>query len=397
MSEILNPLIEALIALVAFLDSMPAYIRALLAGLIAVVILRFFELRVNEDEIQFCQSYRKTCLAALMVVPLVVAFLPGSRMAFFVEVVPDSASWLEYLWPVLGGIWLIGAAVATLMLLKAYWRRLALIRHATQLSGDEKVFTRLTHWQNRLGMRRAPLLVQINSGLPFSLPGSRRLGFPGSAMVGPDNVADILLIHELCHHKRHSYGWLLAGNLVACCYWPITWVPELTRRLLAGFQISTDSLAESCYGDPIGYDRGLRALEARSVIPGRKRAAASAAPDPEKLWQRYQQHLIRYTDAVRSLQSPQTSIDLQFEALFSSRENRHQHINDEPYDKVFWFVGQAVILALLISGPTLKPMPPDVESDYFLPFQFVWMENFHRNQERLEHNLPEVETVQPPE
>ena len=61
---------------------------------------------------------------------------------------------------------------------------------------------------------------------------------------------------------------------------------------------------------------------------------------------------------------------------------------------MFWFVGQAVILALLISGPTLKPIPPDLESDYFLPFQFVWMENFHRNQERLEHNLRLARAIQ---
>lgn len=95
--------------------------------------------------------------------------------------------------------------------------------------------------------------------------------------------------------------------------------------------------------------------------------------------------------------SPHTDMTLDFSDLFERRDNREHHINAEPYDKVFWFIGQAVIVAMLITGPTLKQLPADVEEQYFLPFEFVWMENFHRNQERVERNLPPLEPVVPAE
>ena len=63
----------------------------------------------------------------------------------------------------------------------------------------------------------------------------------------------------------------------------------------------------------------------------------------------------------------------------------------EPYERVVLFVGQAVFLALFITGMTLKPMPPEIERTYMLPFEFAWMENFHRNLERQESGAPAKE------
>ena len=56
----------------------------------------------------------------------------------------------------------------------------------------------------------------------------------------------------------------------------------------------------------------------------------------------------------------------------------------DPYDRVFWRVGQAVLVAFVITGVTLKQMPPDFEEDSFLPFEFVWKETLHRDLEKLE-------------
>jgi hypothetical protein len=57
MTESLLPLTNLLIAVVALLDSMPAYIRALLAGLVLAAILSYFERRVCEDEIQLIYRF----------------------------------------------------------------------------------------------------------------------------------------------------------------------------------------------------------------------------------------------------------------------------------------------------------------------------------------------------
>jgi hypothetical protein len=169
------------------------------------------------------------------------------------------------------------------------------------------------------------------------------------------------------------------------------------------FQITTDSLAESCYGDKMSYARGLRQLEARMSAPATLKSSTDANSVPnsqsqsQSQSQKLEQTLFRYGDDLKSLMFVNIDLTLDFPDLFERRLNRENHINAEPYDKVFWFVGQAVIVALLVTGPTLKQLPPDLDERFFLPFEFVWMENFHRNQERSERDLPPLEPIGPVE
>jgi len=397
MTEFLLPLTNLLIAVIAFLDSMPAYIRALLSGLVLATTLSYFERRVCEDEIQFCVSFRKACLWALLIVPLVVAMLPGSRMAVFVEDLPVRNPALSWWWAGLGIIWLTGSCVALIRLIRAYLKPAATLRENRRLGEREKILVRLPHWCNRLGLKKPPTLRLLSSSAPRTLPFSRAIGYPAHALHWPDTVQDILLIRELCHHKRHNAAWHLLANIVVCCYWPVTWLPRMHNRLLASFQITTDSLAESCYGDRMSYARGLRQLEQRMAAPATR--AVSSDPEAPRMppAQRVRQTLARYGNDLKILMSPQTDLTLDFTDLFERRDNREHHINAEPYDKVFWFIGQAVIVAMLITGPTLKQLPPEVDEQFFLPFEFVWMENFHRNQERVERDLPPLEPIVPAE
>ena len=53
------------------------------------------------------------------------------------------------------------------------------------------------------------------------------------------------------------------------------------------------------------------------------------------------------------------------------------------------FVGQAMFLAFLLTGTTLKERPPEVDYEYSFPFELFWKEHFHRN-------LELQEKVQPP-
>lgn len=395
MTELLLSLTNLLIAVIAFLDSMPAYIRALLAGLIVAAILGYFERRVCEDEIQFCQSFRKACLGALLIVPLVVAVMPGSRMAIFVEDLPVKSTEFSWWWAALGVIWFTGCLVALIQLIRAYLELTATLRKSQELGEREKILARLPHWCNRLGLNKPFSLRLLSSSAPRALPFSRKIGYPAHTLHWPDSVQDILLIRELCHHKRHNGAWHLLANVVVCCYWPVTWLPKMHQRLLASFQITTDSLAESCYGDRMSYARGLRQLAARMSAPGTRTVNVNAASLTMTPTQRIKQTLSLYHRDLKRLMSPHVDLALDFSDLFERRDNRQHHINAEPYDKVFWFIGQAVIVAMLVTGPTLKQLPPDVEDQSFLPFEFVWMENFHRNQERIERDLPPLEPIVP--
>jgi hypothetical protein len=273
------------------------------------------------------------------------------------------------------------------------------LQASEELNDREKILTRLPHWCNRLGLRKPFSLQGSSSSAIRALPFLRRIGYPMQALHWPDNVQDILLIRELCHHKRRNGPWHLLAGFVVCCYWPVTWLPKMHKRLVQSFQITTDSLAESCYGDKMSYARGLRQLEARMSAPATLKSSTDANSVPNSLSQsqKLKQTLSRYRDDLKSLMFVNIDLTLDFPDLFERRLNRENHINAEPYDKVFWFVGQAVIVALLVTGPTLKQLPPDLDERFFLPFEFVWMENFHRNQERIERDLPPLEPIVPAE
>ena len=43
-----------------------------------------------------------------------------------------------------------------------------------------------------------------------------------------------------------------------------------------------------------------------------------------------------------------------------------------------------VFLAFLLTGVTLKEKPPELEYKYYMPFELLWKEYFHRNQELID-------------
>ena len=70
--------------------------------------------------------------------------------------------------------------------------------------------------------------------------------------------------------------------------------------------------------------------------------------------------------------------------LLRERSEDNQLSWTDPYDRVVLFVGQAVFLAFLLTGTTLKERPPEVDYEYSFPFELLWKEHFHRNQEMLD-------------
>jgi hypothetical protein len=372
--------IDGLLALIAALDRLPDYGRAMLASALLVLGLRALEKRIDGSEVQFGASFRKAALFALLAVPLLVVLFPSSRMVVFVEEMPATQGAAPWGWRLLLLLWTAGFLCALFSLGRAYGRQLEALR-AGQPVEDAAMLERLGHWQRRLGMRSTIGLVSVPEPRPVSLPGSRCLAVPAAALHWPAAPRDALLILKLCHLRRHHGVWHLLAQLVACCYWPVTWVQGLHQRLLADLELMADGMAESCFQDKLGYGRALRQLEQRMSVPASQRAA----PAPKAEGRVPLRHrLDGYLAGLKALLQPAAALPWNVDAVAVAHERREGSRWGEPYERVVLFVGQAVFLALFLTGMTLKPLPPEVERTYLLPFEFAWMENFHRNLERQE-------------
>jgi hypothetical protein len=367
---------------VEFIDGLPVYMRAFFAAGLLAAILRFWESRICEAEVLYSVSFRKSAFIALLAMPLLVWWFPGSRMVVFVDELPVRSSDMPWGWLLLFIIWASGFAVTLFHLIRCYHRARRSLRSLPELAEDNPLSLRLSHWQQQLGINRKLTLVLGSTLNAHHLLLSHRIEFPANAQRWSSGVQDLLLIRTLCHLKRHHSCWHALAQLTQCCYWPVTWVQRMHERMIGNFQLEADSLAESCYRDALGYERALKQLAEKNTPV---RSFPPAAPAPGEVAKSGIHRRARdYWQALRRLWQPTATLELDFQQLFASRAVRDQQRKAEPYDKVFWFVGQAVVLALLFSGPTLRQTPPEIEQEFNMDFQLLWMENFHRNLERQE-------------
>ncbi len=378
---------------IAWLDAMPDGARAALAAGFLMVFLRYFETRIPTFEIQYGQSFRKTALVALVLIPAFVWLVPASRMTVYVEALEPATDSVHLFWFSLLGLWLAGLLVS----LTALTRAQLVLR--TELNGlqtidDEKLLSRLAHWQRRLGVGGGVdddiSLLEVPGSEPRFLTAGRHVAFPAAARHWPGNQQDVLLIISLAHLKRRHRRWHGIGWLVSCLYWPVPWVQKLSGNLIRDFQQSADKLAESCYQDRLGYDRALRQLAQRLEPPRRGRSATAtqgngSAPD---LKSRLTSALQDYATALKRLLTPAVEPDWELADLLSERSADHRLTWTDPYDRVVLFVGQAAFLAFLLTGTTLEERPPEIDYEYSFPFELLWKEHFHRNQELEEMVQP---------
>ncbi len=385
METLLNLPQNTLLDIIGLLDAMPDGARAALSALLLVAFLRLFERRIPGNEIQYGQSFRKSALAALIVIPAFVYGVPASRMTVFVEELQPAGSHLHPAWVWILAIWLAGAAASLLALLRS---EIAARREAGTLPAidDGKLEARLAHWCRRLGTERDIALVETAGTAPRFFACGDRVALPAAARHWPGNLQDVLLITALAHLKRHHQRWYLIGGIMNALYWPIPWVQTLTSHLILDFQRAADALAESCYRDRLGYDRALRQLAARLAPAGS--GARQENPDPSARPVRMIGRLQHYVRALTALLNPRAEPDWPLGQLLEARSTEDKLTWTDPYDKVVLFVGQAVFFAFLLTGATLKERPPEVDYEYSLPFELFWKENFHRNLELQEKVQP---------
>ncbi|MEM8768200.1 MAG: M56 family metallopeptidase [Pseudomonadota bacterium] len=373
--------LDALIGAINLLDALPDVIRAMLTALLLVALLAFFERRIPVNEFQYGQSFRKTAMIMLLLLPLCVWLFPASRMVVFVEELPEREAATLGAWRFLVGLWAAGALVA----LGAWLRQL--LRSRSAASGyatieEDKLRARLAHWQRRLGLEDELRFLESPGEQPLLLLGGHELALPAAARHWPGNLQDLVMIVNLCHLKRGHRPWHLLAQLVSAVYWPIPFVRAMHRRLLDDFRASADELGESCYQDRLGYARTLKQLDQRLAPPANRKSL------PEKVGTRAGSVAVAIQTQLQGLLAPVATPHWAIDHLLVARDSEAPLKWTDPYDKVVLFVGQAVFFAFLLTGVTLKERPPEVEQDYQFPFELFWKEHFHRNLELQEKTLP---------
>jgi hypothetical protein len=367
--------LDVLVWYVGLLDRIPDYWRAMIAGGLLVLMLAHSRRKVPARDVQFSISFAKTSLVVLAITPLVVWLLPASRFNVLVErlepVEPANLAWLSAL-----AVWLGGFLIGATRLLAGTVATRAGARALPTVAKDHKLSSRLAHWQRRLGIGR-PLTLALAGDTPRYLPGARRIVLPRAAEHWPAPAADVLIIQALCRMIKRQGRWHLLAQLVACAYWPVPWVRQVHERLTRDFHIATDTLAAACYQDNLGYQRALQQIEQRlgPATDGSTAAADAGAITRFRSLNAYRSHL-------GACFQPRPGIDWSAATLKRVHDERREVVWTEPGERLVVLVGQAVFVALLVGGVTLKEIPPEVERDYSITLNPKWMDTAFRNPSR---------------
>jgi len=361
---------DALIWYVGLLDRVPDFARAMLTGALLVALLAWSRRKVPVHDVQFSISFWKVSLIVLVIAPLAVWLLPATRLSVFVEDLEPPAPSAGLVWLALLGIWgagfLVGLAGLVHQLAGAV--RAAL---AAPVAADDKLAERLRHWQRRLGAAPRTRLVLVADDRPSQVPGVARIQLPRAALHWPAAATDLLVIQALCRQKKHHGAWYLFAQVVACAYWPVTWVRRVAAGLLHDFEVAADNLAAACYQDEPGYHRALRQLEQRLTpppVPGTGGRAAAGTGSGGRL-----AAVSAYLRGVRATLTPQSTLRWDGSALSSAYARRRDAVWSEPGERLAWLVGQALLVALVVSSVTLRETPPEIERDFSITLNPSWM------------------------
>lgn len=183
--------------------------------------------------------------AALLVLPMLGAFLPAW-----------SASWLTRLVPVGGGgavlatlcgIWLAGLVTIGGLFIMRHARAAALADGATPLAdGGWAAATRDA--ARRLGLRQPPE-VRSSPRVPVPLVVRSRILLPGDADRWDEARRDIVLLHEILHVSRRDYRTRLLVDLACALHWfdPLVWLAR-RRAAIAREQACDDAVLAAGVG-----------------------------------------------------------------------------------------------------------------------------------------------------
>ena len=139
-----------------------------------------------------------------------------------------------------GGIWFAGVLVGFAVLATGLWRLRRLASHSRTMGGTLKELTERISEEYSLH-RPVQLLQSLNPSVLVTWGATRpKVILPDGAVQWPDDVANIVLRHELAHIRRHDWIVQMIAQLIRIVYWfnPLTWI--VCRRLRLEAELACD-------------------------------------------------------------------------------------------------------------------------------------------------------------
>ena len=94
---------------------------------------------------------------------------------------------------------------------------------------------RTAHWAARMGLRYGRITVRHQRGCWGSCSAKGNLNFNCVLMLAPTEIADYVIVHELCHlvHPDHSKAfWALVESTMPGCAAHRRWLRDHSRELI---------------------------------------------------------------------------------------------------------------------------------------------------------------------
>ncbi len=102
-------------------------------------------------------------------------------------------------------------------------------------------------------------------------------------------------------------------------------------------------------------------------------ADRGAEPAPTAtLWRRLAAPLQAYLGHLRRALQPDAALLLRGRALVTAHDQGGDIVWSEPGEKLAVLIGQSLLVAVLLTGSTLREAPPEVERDYSITLNPSW-------------------------
>ena len=139
-----------------------------------------------------------------------------------------------------GGVWFAGALMGLAVLATGLWRLRRLAAHSQTIGGMWKELTERI--SEEYALRRPVQLFQSRNPSVLVTWGVIRpkVILPDGAAQWPDDVANIVLRHELAHIRRRDWVAQMIAQWIRIIYWfnPLTWI--VCRRLRLEAELACD-------------------------------------------------------------------------------------------------------------------------------------------------------------
>jgi beta-lactamase regulating signal transducer with metallopeptidase domain len=223
-----------------------------------------------------------------------------------------------------GGVWFAGALMGLAVLATGLWRLRRLASHSRTIGGMWKEQTERISEEYAL-QRPVQLLQSRNPSVLVTWGVTRpKVILPDGAAQWPDDVANIVLRHELAHIRRRDWVAQMIAQWIRIIYWfnPLTWI--VCRRLRLEAELACDDAV---------LVRNINGHEYASHLLGLARSLNTT----DRAW-----------SAVLTMARPST-LERRFAAMLNPEVNRNP-------------LTRSAVLVTLLIGLCIIPMLPAMKT-----------------------------------